>query len=269
MRMPLSRRTTTKARKPRRVPRWVWWTGAAATTLIAAVLANRSLGKPVLFLRWSALRFLVSRNWHIGDGREDELVDYVLTHARAGDLDDVIRVVDDFCYRRSFLMNVGDEKGVILERAIRKAQPTRLLELGAYCGYSALRCARAMPAEAQLYSVEFNAANAAIARRIWQHAGIDDRVTAVVGSLGDETTIPYLQAEHGFAQAGVDFVFLDHDKDAYVADLERVRQRGWLHAGAVVVADNIKFPGAPAYRAYMHQRDGQQWRTTEHKTRAE
>ena len=32
------------------------------------------------------------------------------------DLDDVIRVVDEFCYERSFMINVGDEKGETTDR---------------------------------------------------------------------------------------------------------------------------------------------------------
>jgi catechol O-methyltransferase len=36
-----------------------------------------------------------------------------------------------------------------------------------------------------------------------------------------------------------------------------------------VVADNIKFPGAPDYRAYMKQREGQAWRTAEHESLVE
>jgi catechol O-methyltransferase len=42
-----------------------------------------------------------------------------------------------------------------------------------------------MPREARLYSVEFNTANAVIARRILAHAGVDDKVTVLVGTLGD------------------------------------------------------------------------------------
>jgi len=48
-----------------------------------------------------------------------------------------------------------------------------------------LRTARAMPEHAHLYSIEFNADNAAIARRVLDHAGVKDRVTVVVGTLGD------------------------------------------------------------------------------------
>ena len=64
-------------------------------------------------------------------------------------------------------------------------------------------------------------------------------------------------------------MFVDHDKAAYLPDLERILGRGWLHAGSVVVADNVKVPGAPKYRAHMRQEEGRSWRTVEHETHVE
>src|SRR5215510_4126451 len=232
-------------------------------------------GKRIPFLRWSALRMILGArhlltNWQVGDGREEALATYVAARARAGDLDDVIRVIDEFCYEQSIMMNVGDEKGEILDRAVQRARPRRLLELGTYCGYSAVRMARVMSPAARLYSIEFNEANARIARRIWDHAGIGDRATVVVGSLGDGgQTTDRLEADHGFATGSLDFVFIDHDKAAYLPDLERILGRGWLHSGSVVVADNVRVPGAPEYRAYMKAQEGRSWHTVEHETHVE
>jgi catechol O-methyltransferase len=226
-------------------------------------------------LRWSALRMILGKkhlttHWQVGDGREAALASHVLANARAGDVDDAIRAVDEFCYEQSLMMNVGDEKGEILDAAIRRADPRRLLELGTYCGYSALRTARVMPDGAHLYSIEFQPDNAGIARRILDHAGVGDHVTVVVGTLGDGgATITALEEEHGFAGESLDFVFLDHDKDAYLPDLERIVAKGWLRPGARAVADNVKFPGAPAYREHMRAREGQEWRTVEHETHLE
>ena len=96
------------------------------------------------------------------------------------------------------LVNVGDEKGQLLDAAVRRANPKLALELGTYCGYSSLRIARAAPV-AKVFSVEFAAANAEVARRIWAHAGVDDRVTCVVGTIGDGgNTLDALANEHGF-----------------------------------------------------------------------
>jgi catechol O-methyltransferase len=46
-------------------------------------------------------------------------------------------------------------------------------------------------------------------------------------------------------------------------------ERGWLHRGSIVVADNVKVPGAPKYRAYMREQQGEHWDTREHKTHVE
>ena len=212
----------------------------------------------------------LTRNWQVGDGREDALAAHVLAHARAGDLDDAIRVIDDFCATRSVMINVGDEKGEILDRAVRRASPSLLLELGTYCGYSGLRMARVMPADARLCSIEFSEANAEIARTIWAHAGVGERLTVVVGTLGDGgATIERLRDEFGFNEGAVDFVFVDHDKAAYLPDLERIMEERWLHPGSIVVADNVKFPGAPEYRAYLEAEQGKSWRTIEHDTHVE
>jgi catechol O-methyltransferase len=212
----------------------------------------------------------LTRDWQVGDGREERLAQYVLEHAPAGDLDAAIDAVDEFSMTKSFLINVGDEKGEILDAAIRRSDARLLLELGTYCGYSALRTARVMPDDARLYSIEFNPANAEIARRLLDHAGAGERVTVVVGTLGDGgATITALEDEHGFTRESLDFVFLDHDKDAYLPDLERIVGQGWLHPGSLAVADNIKFPGAPAYREHMKASEGREWRTIEHETHVE
>jgi catechol O-methyltransferase len=232
-------------------------------------------GKRLPFLRWSFLRMILgmkrlTTEWQVGDGREEALATEVLAKARPGDVEDAIRVIDEFAYEQSFLINVGDEKGEILDRAIQSSEPKRLLELGTYCGYSALRTARVMPAGAYLTSIEFNPANADIARRILDHAGVSDRVTVVVGTLADGgETIARLESEHGFGLGSLDFVFLDHDKDAYLPDVRSLIELGWLHPGSVVVADNVKFPGVPKYREFMTEQEGQAWRTAEHKTHAE
>jgi catechol O-methyltransferase len=232
-------------------------------------------GKRLPFLRWSTLRMLLGRRrleteWQVGDGRELALARHVVAEARLGDPDDVIRVIDDFAYHHSFLINVGDEKGKILDAAIRRTKPRQLLELGTYCGYSALRAARMMPKGARLVSIEFNAENAAIARRIWDHAGIGEELTVLVGRLGDSgATTAALESEHAIKKASLDFVFIDHDKSAYLPDLELLLDRGWLHPGSIVVADNVRRPGAPDYREFMRTEEGRSWRTTEHETHVE
>ncbi|MGQ0845579.1 MAG: O-methyltransferase [Sporichthyaceae bacterium] len=211
----------------------------------------------------------LTTEWQVGDGREEALAAYVEANATPGDLDDVIRVVDRFARTKSLLINVGDEKGEILDDAVHQAGPALLLELGTYCGYGALRLARAAGPNARVFTVEFNPDNAVVARRVIEHAGVSDRVTVIDGVLGDDRTPERLRTEFGFGDGQLDFVFLDHAKEAYVSDLRIIVDQKWLHAGSVVVADNIKFPGAPDYRALMREEEGRTWRTVEHETHVE
>lgn len=237
-------------------------------------MAVTSTWRRIPFLRWSFWRMTfgmkrLTTQWQVGDGREARLAEFVVARARRGDAKDVISVIDEYAYNQSFLINVGDEKGAILDAAVAEARPKRILELGTYCGYSALRMAVAAP-DVRIFSIEFNADNAAIARRIHEHAGVGGRITVVVGSLGDGgKTLAALKQTHGFGPGSVDLVFIDHAKEAYLPDLQRILGEGWLHPGSAVVADNVRFPGAPEYRKYMQENEGRVFRTVEHETHVE
>ncbi|MFE3023434.1 O-methyltransferase, partial [Nocardia tengchongensis] len=119
-------------------------------------------------------------------------------------------------------------------------------------------------------SVEFSADNAGIARTLIAHAGLAEQVTVVVGTIGDGgVTVKRLVDEHGFGTGALDFVFLDHDKKAYLPDLETILDAGWLHPGSLAVADNVRIPGAPDYLRYMRESEGKSWRTVEYDTHVE
>lgn len=234
-----------------------------------------ALGKSIPFFRWSVLRMIFGmrnllKNWQVGDGREEQCARFVTERAPRGDLDAAIAAIDEFAYRHKFLINVGDEKGAILDAAVERARPMRMLELGAYVGYSALRTARKLPPGGKLYSVEFNADNAAITRRILEHAGVGDRVTVLHGYLGDGgKTVAALRDQHGFGKGTLDMVFVDHAKEAYLPDLQLILANEWLHAGSVLVADNVGVPGAPEYKAFMDREEGRLFHTVRHEAHVE
>ena len=201
-------------------------------------------------LRWSVLRAGIgirkfNTTGQLGDGRESAAADYVVTNARPGDIGDVLAKIDEFAYQKSFLVNIGDEKGRLLDAAVRRSDPRLAVELGTYCGYSALRMAAVAPS-ARIVSVELSAANADVARRIWEYAGVADRITCVVGTIGDGgRTLDVLASEHGVSAGALDFLFIDHDKNAYLTDLLAIVDRGWLRRGAVVWPTTSAFPDRP------------------------
>ena len=151
--------------------------------------------------------------------------------AEFGNPKNVLAVMDRFASERRFLMNVGVEKGMVLRQAVSKHGARRALELGAYCGYSAvLLGAELRKCGGTLVSLEADANNAAMARRVVRHAGLD----AVV----DIRTSPAAEGI-GKLRGQFDLVFIDHWKDDYLSDLKRIEDAGLLSDGAIVIADNV------------------------------
>src|ERR1700752_790107 len=187
---------------------------------------SRTLRQKFPFLRYSFLRgafggLNVMRTGQMGDGREEATAEDVIANAPAEHGDPAIDAIDNFAYDKSILMNVGDEKGLLLDAAVKRSNPKLALELGAYCGYSGLRIARAAPG-AKVFSIEKSGANPPGPRRVGAHAGLADRVTCINGTVGDGRTLGVLTEEYGFTEGCLDFVFLDHWKDMYLDELKRV-----------------------------------------------
>jgi len=192
------------------------------------------------------------------DGRETECLAFVRARATEHSPAAVVKAIDEFCYTTKWMMNVGDVKGRLLDEALERAQPKLVLELGCYVGYSALRMIQRIPSDGRIVSVEISKRAAAIAREMFDVAGVGSRITVVVGHLQDEgsTTCRALETEHGVTANSLDFVFVDHAKEAYLPDLKLILSRKWLKPGSVIVADNVLFPGAPDYREFMERNNG-------------
>lgn len=88
---------------------------------------------------WRYLRATVRRE---PDRREAALA-FARRTAKAGDPDSVLAALDRFAREDRFLMNVGPEKGLLLDEELAKIGPNaRVLELGSFVGYSAILMAR-------------------------------------------------------------------------------------------------------------------------------
>ena len=112
------------------------------------------------------------------------------------------------------MMNLGDGKGRILDELVaRLPLNARVLELGTYWGYSAVRMARLLRGGGQVVSIKANPRHARIAQAICRFAGVDDQVHIMVGE--SSAIIPTLAGP-------VDLVLMDHNKDEYLVDLWRM-----------------------------------------------
>ncbi|XP_057161826.1 catechol O-methyltransferase isoform X1 [Ursus arctos] len=183
--------------------------------LLVVVLCVRCRwGWGLVYILWNELVLQPAYNLVMGDTKEQRILRHVLQHAVAGDPQSVLEAIDTYCSQKEWAMNVGDKKGQILDAVVREQRPSVLLELGAYCGYSAVRMGRLLEPGARLLTIELNPDFAAITQQMLDFAGLQDRVTVVVGASQD--FIPQLKKKYDVDK--VDMVFLDHWKDRYLPD---------------------------------------------------
>ncbi|KAM5226404.1 catechol O-methyltransferase isoform 1-T3 [Hipposideros larvatus] len=202
-----------------------------------------------IFVGWNELVLLPIYNMFVGDSKEHRILRYVLQHAVAGDPQSVLDTIDAYCSQKEWAMNVGDKKGQIVDTVVREQCPSVLLELGAYCGYSAVRMARLLPPSARLLTIEVNPDYAAITQQMLDFAGLQDKVTVIIGASQD--IIPQLKKKYDVDT--LDMVFIDHWKERYLPDTLLLEEYGLLRKGTVLLADNVIFPGAPDFLAHVRR----------------
>ena len=200
-------------------------------------------------------------------GTEQALVTYVqnqLTSQEEQTPTQVLKMIDVFCLERHWMMHVGPEKAVILESflqkcaAMKKNQQFLLVELGTYCGYSSIMFAQTLLqmkglSGFHIYTVEVSQQHVAVAQRLIRLAKLDQHITVLrLDMTATENQLTSLLRSN-VGDAMIDFLFLDHDKDAYSSDLKRLEEAGMVSRGTCVAADNVIFAQIDNYRAYISQ----------------
>ncbi len=135
-------------------------------------------------------------------------------------------------------MNLGPEKSKIVQFVMKNRKPKLILEIGGYCGYSALVFAHFSGAE--VHTIEIAKKYADIAHKIHTHAGLGNKIKIHVGTV--QTSFDYIKSSGPF-----DIIFIDHIKNEYLNDLKRLYNYGVIKVGTVVIGDNIIYPGSPDY----------------------
>jgi len=124
-------------------------------------------------------------------------------------------------------MLTGPVAGRFLELLVWFGRPGRVLEIGTFSGHSALAMAAALPEDGRLDACELDPERAAFAQRWFDRSPHGSKITLHVGPAIE--TIERLEGTF-------DLVFLDADKEGYVAYYEAVLPR--LAERGLIVADN-------------------------------
>jgi predicted O-methyltransferase YrrM len=125
---------------------------------------------------------------------------------------------------------VSAAQGKLLHLLARIHGSRRILEIGTLGGYSTIWLARALPADGQLISLEFDPHHADVARKNVASAGVSAKVDIRVGRAID--LLPGLESGDPF-----DFVFVDADKPS-TPDYFRWAMK-LTRKGGIIVVDNV------------------------------
>jgi len=134
-------------------------------------------------------------------------------------------------------INVTPAQGKLLMLLAQMCHAKRILEVGTLGGYSAIWMARALPADGVLVTLEIKAANAAVAQRNLERAGVADRVDVIVAPATESLTRFIADRVPPF-----DLVFIDADKERSVEYFEAALTLS--HPGTVIIVDNVVREGA-------------------------
>jgi caffeoyl-CoA O-methyltransferase len=126
-------------------------------------------------------------------------------------------------------IQLGPSEAKAVSLLLRIAGARKVVEVGTLAGYSALVMARALPADGRVWTIEYDADHARIARDVIAAAGLAGKVTVLEGAGLD--VLPSLEPKGPF-----DAVFIDADKRNYD------RYGRWaadnLRPGGLLIGDN-------------------------------
>lgn len=136
-------------------------------------------------------------------------------------------------YRNTYLRHVyprmcsGHMQGRLLKMLAGMIRPRRIIELGAFTGYSALCLAEGMPADAQLHTIEIDDEMADELRREFDASPWGDRMHLHIGDAID--LLPTIHEKW-------DLAFIDANKRDYIEYYELLLPR--MAPGGYIFADN-------------------------------
>lgn len=147
---------------------------------------------------------------------------------------------------------VGPSEGKLLEILMRMIGARKVVEVGTLVGYSAIHLARGLVDGGHLWTIEYEASHAKVARANFESAGVGKLVNVEIGAGVD--VLPTLEKHRPF-----DAVFIDADKTNYPAYGAWAARH--LRKGGLILGDNAYLfgelmddsPRGTAMRAFHEQ----------------
>lgn len=129
-------------------------------------------------------------------------------------------------------MLTGHFQGRVLSLLSKIINPTYILEIGTYTGYSALCLAEGLRKNGELHTIDVNAELEQIQRHFFNRSDYGKQIIQHVGNALD--IIPKLDITF-------DLIFIDAEKKQYDKYLEKVLPK--TKSGSIILSDNVLWSG--------------------------
>jgi predicted O-methyltransferase YrrM len=126
----------------------------------------------------------------------------------------------------------GHLQGVLLQMISKMIQPSIILEIGTFTGYSAICLAQGLKPDGLLYTLESNPEMTDFASPYFEEAGVNEKIIMITGNASES-----IKALPG----PFDLVFIDADKDNYIHYFDQVFPK--VSPGGYILADNTLWYG--------------------------
>jgi len=128
-------------------------------------------------------------------------------------------------------IQIARDQAQFLKILIQATGSKNILEIGTFCGYSALAMAQVLPDNGQIITCDINEETTDLAQRYWQKAKITDKIKLMLGPAIDSMQQLKQQSRQ------FDIVFIDANEEQYVDYFNLALQL--VHSGGIIIVDNV------------------------------
>ena len=166
------------------------------------------------------------------DFLSEKLDEYVLNHSQKEP--QILQELNQETWQKVLVprMLSGHFQGRVLSMISKLIQPTSILEIGTYAGYSALCLAEGMKQDGSLHTIDRNEELYDLQKKYFDKSDFKSQIHQYVGNALE--VIPKIKVQF-------DLVFIDADKSNYANYFHLIMEK--MNKGGVILSDNVLWSG--------------------------
>jgi predicted O-methyltransferase YrrM len=144
------------------------------------------------------------------NGIEEMMFLYIIKNSDKNNPISIIKSIDEYCYSKHWMMHIGNQKSKYLVNAVEEISNKKnelIVEIGCYCGYSALIIAMNLSTNGHLICIDISSRCIEWTRKLLEYAGLLNKVSLIlIKSIDNEL----IQKIHEISNSLID---IDNDND--------------------------------------------------------